>query len=123
MLKTSGTVALTVFAVAAQTLSAQQECESLRSLELPHSTITSAVSVPEGPVWGGPGGGIVAPARCAVLGGAGIAPDRIIGTGRVSGAPSRPLARPLCPYPQVARYKGSGDINDAARFSCAVRPR
>ncbi len=26
--------------------------------------------------------------------------------------------RPLCPYPQVARYKGSGSIDDAANFSC-----
>ena len=29
--------------------------------------------------------------------------------------------RPLCPYPQVARYKGSGSIDDAANFSCAAR--
>ena len=26
--------------------------------------------------------------------------------------------RPLCPYPQVAKYKGTGDTNDAANFSC-----
>ncbi len=26
--------------------------------------------------------------------------------------------RPLCPYPQVARYKGAGSIDDAANFSC-----
>jgi feruloyl esterase len=26
--------------------------------------------------------------------------------------------RPLCAYPQVEQYKGSGDINDAATFSC-----
>ncbi len=26
--------------------------------------------------------------------------------------------RPLCPYPQVAVYKGSGTINDAANFAC-----
>ncbi len=26
--------------------------------------------------------------------------------------------RPLCPYPQVARYKGSGDTNDAPNFTC-----
>jgi len=26
--------------------------------------------------------------------------------------------RPLCPYPEVARYKGSGSIDDAANFSC-----
>ena len=27
--------------------------------------------------------------------------------------------RPLCPYPQVAKYKGSGSIDDAASFTCA----
>ncbi len=26
--------------------------------------------------------------------------------------------RPLCPYPQVARYKGSGSVEDAANFAC-----
>jgi Tannase and feruloyl esterase len=26
--------------------------------------------------------------------------------------------RPLCAYPKVARYKGSGDTNDAANFVC-----
>jgi feruloyl esterase len=26
--------------------------------------------------------------------------------------------RPLCPYPQVAKYKGSGSSNDAANFVC-----
>jgi Tannase and feruloyl esterase len=29
------------------------------------------------------------------------------------------FTRPLCPYPQVETYKGSGDINDAANFTCA----
>ena len=27
-------------------------------------------------------------------------------------------SRPLCPYPQVARYNGSGDVESAASFSC-----
>ena len=27
-------------------------------------------------------------------------------------------SRPLCPYPQVARWKGSGSIDDAANFVC-----
>jgi feruloyl esterase len=27
--------------------------------------------------------------------------------------------RPLCPYPQVAKYKGSGSTDDAANFICA----
>jgi feruloyl esterase len=26
--------------------------------------------------------------------------------------------RPLCPYPQVARYKGSGSLDDAQNFAC-----
>jgi feruloyl esterase len=29
------------------------------------------------------------------------------------------FTRPLCPYPQVAKYKGTGDQNDAANFACA----
>jgi len=29
-------------------------------------------------------------------------------------------SRPLCPYPQVARYKGAGSIDDAANFSCVT---
>ena len=28
--------------------------------------------------------------------------------------------RPLCPYPQVARYKGQGSIDDAANFRCVA---
>jgi hypothetical protein len=28
------------------------------------------------------------------------------------------MTRPLCPYPQIAKYKGDGDTNDAANFSC-----
>jgi len=28
--------------------------------------------------------------------------------------------RPLCPYPQVAKYKGTGSIDDAANFVCKV---
>jgi len=30
------------------------------------------------------------------------------------------MTRPLCPYPQVARYKGIGDTNDDANFVCAA---
>jgi feruloyl esterase len=28
------------------------------------------------------------------------------------------MSRPLCPYPQVATYKGTGDTNEAANFVC-----
>lgn len=30
--------------------------------------------------------------------------------------------RRICPYPQIAKYKGSGDTNDAANFVCAAPP-
>jgi feruloyl esterase len=34
--------------------------------------------------------------------------------------PTKPdRTRPLCPYPQVAKYKGSGSTDDAANFTCA----
>ena len=33
------------------------------------------------------------------------------------------MTRPLCPYPQEAKYKGSGDTNDAGSFSCAAGER
>jgi feruloyl esterase len=32
-----------------------------------------------------------------------------------------PISRPLCPYPQLPRYKGTGDINDASNFVCSAR--
>ena len=50
----------------------------------------------------------------------GTAPDKIIGTGTAVDEPSKTLTRPLCPYPQVAHYKGTGDTNDAANFACAA---
>jgi feruloyl esterase len=28
--------------------------------------------------------------------------------------------QPLCPFPQEAQYKGTGDSNDAANFVCAM---
>ena len=33
------------------------------------------------------------------------------------------MTRPLCPYPQVAKYKGSGDTNDAANFVCEAQKK
>jgi feruloyl esterase len=52
----------------------------------------------------------------------GTAPTQIIGTKYVDGDPAKGVAfqRPLCPYPQVARYKGSGEMNDAANFGCVA---
>jgi feruloyl esterase len=48
----------------------------------------------------------------------GNAPAKIIAAHRAAGATDR--TRPLCQYPQVARYNGSGSIDDAANFSCAA---
>jgi feruloyl esterase len=50
----------------------------------------------------------------------GVAPDRFIGTGKVADAPEKILTRPLCAYPQVARFNGTGDPNQASSFTCAV---
>jgi feruloyl esterase len=48
----------------------------------------------------------------------GKAPDRIIASRIRDGKTDR--TRPLCPYPQVATYKGTGSTDDAANFSCSV---
>ena len=48
----------------------------------------------------------------------GKAPDRIIVSHIRDGKTER--TRPLCPYPQVATYKGIGGTGDAANFSCSV---
>jgi feruloyl esterase len=59
----------------------------------------------------------------------GIAPSSITasvrGAGNAGGANaelpkdwSATRTRPLCPYPQVATYKGSGSLEDAANFAC-----
>ena len=47
----------------------------------------------------------------------GAAPSSITASRIVAGAVVR--TRPLCPYPQVATYKGTGSTDDAANFSCA----
>jgi len=44
------------------------------------------------------------------------APDSIPAAHLTNGQPDR--TRILCPYPQVASYKGSGDPNSAANFAC-----
>jgi len=48
----------------------------------------------------------------------GKAPDTIAASQVSRGQTTR--SRPLCPYPQIARYKGSGSPDDAANFSCAA---
>jgi feruloyl esterase len=48
----------------------------------------------------------------------GKAPDSMIASHSTGGKVDR--TRPLCPYPQVAKYKGSGSIDDASNFTCAA---
>jgi hypothetical protein len=48
------------------------------------------------------------------------APDTLIASKVTNGEVVR--TRPLCPYPQVARYSGQGSIDDATNFRC-VEPR
>jgi hypothetical protein len=50
----------------------------------------------------------------------GTAPGDIIATKYVDDDPSKgvQMTRPLCPYPQIAKYKDTGDTNDAANFVC-----
>jgi feruloyl esterase len=45
----------------------------------------------------------------------GVAPAQLMGSNRQTG-----LTRPICPYPQYAKYRGSGDLKDAANWSCAA---
>jgi feruloyl esterase len=47
------------------------------------------------------------------------APDSIMAARAVNNQVVR--TRPLCPYPEVARYKGQGSVDEAANFSC-VKP-
>lgn len=59
----------------------------------------------------------------------GKAPEAIVATARGAGNPmganpelpagwAADRSRPLCPYPQIARYDGKGDIEKASSFTC-----
>ena len=48
----------------------------------------------------------------------GRAPGKIIASHQTAGKPDR--TRPLCPYPQIARYQGSGSIDEASNFTCSA---
>jgi feruloyl esterase len=49
----------------------------------------------------------------------GKAPDSMVASKVVNGQIVR--TRPLCPYPQVARYNGTGSIDEAATFRASDR--
>ncbi len=46
----------------------------------------------------------------------GAPPARIVASHKTAGQVDR--TRPLCPYPQVAKYKGTGSTDDATNFVC-----
>jgi len=48
----------------------------------------------------------------------GEAPQSTIASHSTGGKVDR--TRPLCPYPQVAQYRGTGSIDDAANFACTL---
>jgi feruloyl esterase len=48
----------------------------------------------------------------------GVAPEKMIATHSTAGKVDR--TRPLCLYPQVARYKGTGSTDEAANFACVA---
>jgi feruloyl esterase len=49
----------------------------------------------------------------------GEAPQSIVASHSAGGKTDR--TRPLCPYPQQAVYRGTGSVDDAANFTCAVK--
>ena len=53
------------------------------------------------------------------------APEQVIATKFSGDGESRKatITRPLCAYPKAAKYKGSGDTNDAASFTCTTAPQ
>ena len=46
----------------------------------------------------------------------GEAPESITAVHRIDGEVDR--SRPLCPYPEVGVYTGSGSVNEAENFTC-----
>ncbi len=51
----------------------------------------------------------------------GKAPQALIASHAIEGRVDR--TRPLCPYPEVAKYKSTGNVNEASSFVCAAPPR
>ena len=52
----------------------------------------------------------------------GVAPNSVIATKYNSDNPQLgiQMQRPLCVYPQIPVYRGSGDTNSAASFACVT---
>jgi feruloyl esterase len=54
----------------------------------------------------------------------GAPPEQILATKYLNDDPAQGIARtmPLCKFPQQAKYKGAGDVNDAANWACSDQP-
>lgn len=52
----------------------------------------------------------------------GAAPSTVISTKFTQGTRTPAMTRPLCAYPQSAKYNGTGDTNSAASFTCVTGP-
>ena len=50
----------------------------------------------------------------------GAAPAQIVASRNLGRAALPPMTRPLCPYPQLAKYSGTGSTDDAKSFVCAA---
>ncbi len=48
----------------------------------------------------------------------GAAPQTLVGSRMEGGETKR--TRPICPYPEVARYKGTGSVDEAGNFTCVA---
>lgn len=50
----------------------------------------------------------------------GVAPDAVVAAKYQNNNPRAAIERtmPLCPYPQMAKYNGTGDVNNASSWSC-----
>ena len=51
----------------------------------------------------------------------GVAPEQFVGSHANGG--SVDMTRPICAYPKVPTYKGTGDTNDASNFVCSEKPQ
>jgi feruloyl esterase len=49
----------------------------------------------------------------------GVVPEKLLAAQESEGKVVR--TRPVCAYPAAPRYRGSGDVNEAASFVCAAR--
>jgi hypothetical protein len=113
-----------LFALNLVSISAAADCDALGRLVLPSTAIATAQQIPAG-VFVAPSGARIGnmPAFCRVAGTIRPSSDSDIQfevwSRRSDSSPQGGTAGPpLCSYPGLARYKGTGSTNDAASFEC-----